>query len=76
MSVYTPIQATVYGRVENRLKSNTVLHLPLKAGNTVDTVDTTPQVFVVGTTLTWYVAGNYYTPSGKPAILGNDYFTL
>jgi hypothetical protein len=76
MSTYMPIAATVYGRAENRLKVNSVLHLPLKAGNTVDTVDTSPQVFVVGTALTWYVAGSYYTPSGKPAILGNDYFTL
>jgi hypothetical protein len=73
-----PIAATVYGRAENRLKVNSVLHLPLKAGNTVDTVDTTPQIFLVGSALTWYYNGNFYNPSpgSTPAIYGNDYFTL
>lgn len=78
MSTYAPVQATTYGRIENRLKTNTVLHLPLKGANTVDTIDTTPQIFLVGPLLTWYYNGNFYNPSpgSTPAIYGNDYFTL
>lgn len=59
--IYEPIEATVYGRNENRVKPLFVQHLPLKEGNTLDTDDESPQLFIVGTDLIYYVDGNFYT---------------
>jgi hypothetical protein len=63
MSIYNPAPASVYGRTENRLKVNTVLHVPQKGSNSVDTVDLSAQIFIVGTKLRYYVGGNYYEVS-------------
>src|SRR4051812_9525885 len=61
MSVYSPAEPTVYGRIENRIKPLQVLHLPWKAESALDTEDEDPQIFVVGTSLIYYVDGNFYT---------------
>jgi hypothetical protein len=65
MSSYNPVPATVYGRTENRFKALKVLHVPLKAGNTVDSIDEAPQLFIVGTALRYYVDGVFYEITGS-----------
>jgi hypothetical protein len=69
MSSYNPVPATVYGRTENRFKALKVLHVPLKTGNTVDSIDEAPQIFIVGTAIRYYVGGNFYEITGS-AITG------
>jgi len=74
MSIYTPTPATVYGRTENRLKVNNALHLPQKASNVVDSVDTSPQIFLVGTELRYYVNGSFYSvPVGSGQITDTNF---
>ncbi len=63
-SIYTPVDATVYGKKINRVKPLVVQHLPLKISNTLDTTDEDPQLFVRGTTLVYYVDGNFYDVGG------------
>lgn len=62
--IYHPIEPTVYGRSENRIKALKVVHLPKKTDDTLDTEDLSPQIFIKGISLRYYVDGTFYDVGG------------